>query len=300
MRSLYIIITVLISSFVFAQPHAFKYQSVVRDSNGELLVNTNVAFQISILKEAVDGNAVYVEEHQATTSNYGSVTLEIGRGENPTSDFSAIDWGSSSHFIQIAWDLTGGTNYELAGTSELLSVPFALNAKTATSTERAANGFDKVSTVGDTLYLSNGRWIIIPGISEANKVEESSGSFIDTRDGNVYNYVTIGNQVWMAENLKYLPSVVGSDTSSEITPFYYVYDYDGVNIEDAKATSNYTAYGVLYNWSAAMAGSASSVTNPSGVQGVCPIGWHLPSDAEWIVLTDYLGGENEAGGKLKE
>ena len=71
-------------------------------------------------------------------------------------------------------------------------------------------------------------------------------------------------------------------------------------MSEAKATSNYATYGVLYNWPAAMAGASSSSANPSNVQGVCPDGWHLPSDAEWTELTDYLGGESIAGGKLKE
>jgi len=128
----------------------------------------------------------------------------------------------------------------------------------------------------------------------------SGGTFTDTRDGKVYQTVVIGTQEWMAENLAYLPSVVGPGTGSNTTSYYYVYGYDGTNVTDAKATSNYTTYGVLYNWPAAMAGSASSNANPSGVQGVCPAGWHLPSDAEWTELTDYLGGESGAGGKLKE
>jgi uncharacterized protein (TIGR02145 family) len=119
-------------------------------------------------------------------------------------------------------------------------------------------------------------------------------------EGNHYAVVTIGLQTWMAENLKYLPGVVGPGTGSETIPYYYVYGYNGTDVTAAKATSNFTTYGVLYNWPAAMAGSASSATNPSGVQGVCPAGWHLPSDAEWTQLTDYLGGESVAGGKLKE
>jgi len=127
----------------------------------------------------------------------------------------------------------------------------------------------------------------------------SAGSFIDFRDNNVYKFVTIGDQVWMAENLKYLPIVVGPGTGSQTTPYCYVSGYDGTNVNGAKATSNYTSYGVLYNWSAAMNGAASSTANPSGVQGVCPAGWHLPSSAEWTQLIDYLGGNYVAGGKLK-
>ena len=132
--------------------------------------------------------------------------------------------------------------------------------------------------------------------------ETTSGTFIDSRDGNEYNWVQIGDQVWMAENLAYLPSVnmVADGSEDAAGSYYYVYGYNGTNVTDAKATANYTTYGVLYNWPAAMNGAASSTTNPSGVQGVCPDGWHLPSDAEWTELTDYLGGTSDAGGKLKE
>src|SRR5574344_1437322 len=142
--------------------------------------------------------------------------------------------------------------------------------------------------------------------SSSNAISSSSSSSIvystikDARDNQTYRIVTIGSQTWMAENLKYLPSVVGPETGSQTTPHYYVYGYNGTNVTDAKATANYTTYGVLYNWPAAMNGAASSTTNPSGVQGVCPDGWHLPSDAEWTELTDYLGGTSDAGGKLKE
>ena len=132
--------------------------------------------------------------------------------------------------------------------------------------------------------------------------ETTSGTFIDSRDGNEYNWVQIGDQVWMAENLAYLPSVnmVADGSEDAAGSYYYVYGYDGTNVADAKATDNYATYGVLYNWTAAMDGEASSTTNPSGIQGVCPAGWHVPSDAEWTELTDYLGGESVAGGKLKE
>jgi len=118
--------------------------------------------------------------------------------------------------------------------------------------------------------------------------ETTSGTFIDSRDGNEYNWVQIGDQVWMAENLAYLPSVnmVADGSEDAAGSYYYVYGYDGTNVADAKATDNYATYGVLYNWTAAM--------------NACPDGWHLPSDAEWTELTDYLGGTSVAGGKLKE
>ncbi len=125
------------------------------------------------------------------------------------------------------------------------------------------------------------------------------GSFTDSRDNTVYQTVVIGNQEWMAENLKYLPSVVEPGTASATDAYYYVYDYEGTNVSEAKATENYQTYGVLYNWTAAMDETSSSSSNPSSVQGVCPDGWHLPSDAEWTELSNYLGGDDVTGGKLK-
>jgi uncharacterized protein (TIGR02145 family) len=130
--------------------------------------------------------------------------------------------------------------------------------------------------------------------------EMTSGSFTDSRDGLIYNWVKIGNQIWMAENLAYLPSVNPPTVGSTTEMRYYVPGYDGSNLAAAVATSNYSTYGVLYNWPAAMNGSSSSNSNPSGVRGVCPSGWHLPSVPEWTELTDYLGGEAIAGGKMKE
>ncbi len=108
-------------------------------------------------------------------------------------------------------------------------------------------------------------------------------TFTDSRDGNVYKTVTIGNQTWMAQNLAYLPSVVGPGTESYTTPYYYVYDYNGTNVSTAKATDHYNTYGVLYNWPAALT--------------ACPAGWHLPSDAEWTQLENYLAdnGHNYDG-----
>jgi len=137
-------------------------------------------------------------------------------------------------------------------------------------------------------------------VVELNTDDMSENVLTDSRDANTYSYKTIGTQVWMTENLAYLPSVVGPGTGSTSAGYQYVYGYDGTVLATAKATDNYSTYGVLYNWTAAMNGAASSDINPSGVQGICPDSWHLPSDAEWTQLTSYLGGESVAGGKMKE
>jgi uncharacterized protein (TIGR02145 family) len=108
--------------------------------------------------------------------------------------------------------------------------------------------------------------------------------FTDSRDGNTYETVLIGDQCWMAENLAYLPEVSPSTISSTTDPVYYVYGYQGTDVVAAKATINYQTIGTLYNWPAVMNGEAGSGNVPSGVQGVCPTGWHVPSDEEFKIL----------------
>jgi uncharacterized protein (TIGR02145 family) len=122
-------------------------------------------------------------------------------------------------------------------------------------------------------------------------------------DGNVYKTVTLGTQVWMAENLKTtrysygasIPLVIGNVNWQVLTANSKAYCWYN---DDSGTNAN--TYGALYTWAAVMNGAFSSSASPSGIQGVCPTGWHVPSDSEWTILTDYLGGEDIAGGKLKE
>jgi len=95
-------------------------------------------------------------------------------------------------------------------------------------------------------------------------------------DGNTYPIVTIGSQVWMAENLRVMHYSDGSPVSTTTS----VFDNNNTNL---------STYGLLYDWATAMKGAASSATNPSNVRGICPAGWHLPSEEEWIQLEIYLG-----------
>jgi uncharacterized protein (TIGR02145 family) len=109
-----------------------------------------------------------------------------------------------------------------------------------------------------------------------------------THQGYEYDIVEIGDQCWFAENCRYLPSVSpSSSASSNTSPYYYVYGYEGTDVTAAKSKKNYETYGVLYNWPAVM------------TEGICPSGWHIPSDGEFTELTDFLGGESVAGGKMK-
>jgi uncharacterized protein (TIGR02145 family) len=109
-----------------------------------------------------------------------------------------------------------------------------------------------------------------------------------THQGYEYDIVEIGGQCWFSENCRYLPEVSPSNEGSETIPHYYVYNYQGTNVTAAMSHYNYQTYGVLYNWPAVL------------TEGICPSGWHIPSDGEFTELSDFLGGEGVAGGKMKE
>jgi hypothetical protein len=108
-----------------------SYQAVVRNSSDLLISNQAVGMQISILQTTATGTAVYVETQVSTTNANGLVTLEIGAGSVVSGDFTTIDWSADSYFIKTETDPAGGTTYTITGTSQLLSVPYALYAKTS-------------------------------------------------------------------------------------------------------------------------------------------------------------------------
>lgn len=114
-------------------PELFKYQTVIRNSTGAVIQNQAVALRISIIKGSVNGPSVYSESHHKTTNDFGLVNLEIGVGSIESGSFSSIDWGANEYFVKIQLDATNGTNFETMGTSQLLSVPYALYAKTVKS-----------------------------------------------------------------------------------------------------------------------------------------------------------------------
>ena len=133
MRRIFIIFAVLLlTASVFAQsPQKMSYQAVIRNSSDALVCSINIGMQISILQGSANGTAVYVERHFSSTNANGLVSIEIGAGTVVSGNFANIDWTAGSYFIKTETDLNGGANYTITGTSQLLSVPYALNAKTA-------------------------------------------------------------------------------------------------------------------------------------------------------------------------
>ena len=130
--SLVAIATIAITSFGQA-PEGFKYQAVVRDAGNTILNNQAVGMRMTIQQGSIGGAIVYQETFSFTTNAYGLVNLEIGSGTVVSGDFTTIDWANGPYFIETAVDVTGGTSYTEMGTSQLMSVPYALYAKTSGS-----------------------------------------------------------------------------------------------------------------------------------------------------------------------
>jgi uncharacterized protein (TIGR02145 family) len=283
-------------------PQKFSYQSVIRNAGNQLVANQTVGIKISILQGTATGSTVYAETHNPLTNANGLATLEIGGGTVLSGNFATINWANGPFFVKTETDLNGSSNYTITNTTQLLSVPYALHANNTSSS---------VSSSGDTLLIGN-QSFIIPGISVANisgggqtglkahtcgvdSVHNPAKTYgtITDQQGNVYKTVIIGNQEWMAENLKtsiYLngDAILTSNGNYLIDVGAWNYYYNNIQ--------NNCPYGKLYNWHA--------VADP---RKVCPTGWHVPSDAEWSTLINHLdpnagGGSitpNMAGGKLK-
>jgi hypothetical protein len=160
-----VIVMILLSNLLigagFAQaPEKLSYQAVVRDAENYLITNADVGAQISILQSSPGGFAVYVETHIKETNINGLLTIEIGDGTVVSGEFENIDWSDGPYFILSEIDPTGGTNYSITGSSQLLSVPYALHAKTAESTVMETDPVFTASiaagiTATDTSYWNN-------------------------------------------------------------------------------------------------------------------------------------------------
>ncbi len=374
-KEVLIVFGLFFSVGLYAQPpEKMSYQAIIRSGSGNLLANTAIGMRISILQTTAAGTAVYVETQTPTTTASGLVSLEIGSGTVVSGTFAGISWGTDVYFLKTETDLAGGTNYTISGTSQFISVPYALNAKAAQTVTGLADGklyvgnasgvATQVSVSGDATMSNDGLLTIgtnaigsaevsdnsltaadlgtgsvgtdeiadgtianadlnkatiplsgfgaataavalgsnkITGLADPTAAQEAatkayvdaleaqllslenklitSGAYkaIDV-EGNQYDVVKIGSQVWMSENLKTtkysdgtaIPLVAGTSVPS--TPAYFWY---------ADTPSNGDTYGALYNWYAVDATS-------NGGKNVCPSGWHLPSDAEWTTMENYL------------
>ena len=142
-----------------APPNAFNYSAVARDGAGTLVTNQAIALQMSILQSTAVGSLVYQETHNVSTDDYGLFNLIIGSGAIQQGTFSSINWAGDSYYLKIEMDITGSTNYTNMGTTQFLSVPYAMHSKTADSVSNP--DYQSLSISNDTLFLTNGGYVIL-------------------------------------------------------------------------------------------------------------------------------------------
>lgn len=172
--SFLLVVLLCIGSFLQAQvpPQAFNYSAVARNASGQPIASATIGIQTSILKGTTTGPVQYSENHVVNTDAFGLFNLVIGAGAIQSGSMNSIIWSNDNYYLKVGMDATGGTNFLTMGTTQLLSVPYAMHAGTADSVTNldisSLNQNFSVSYYGDTLYISNGNWVIIPGISLAN------------------------------------------------------------------------------------------------------------------------------------
>ena len=207
--SLVAIATISLSSFGQA-PEGFKYQAVVRDAGNTILNNQAVGMRMTIQQGSIGGTTVYQETFVPTTNAYGLVNLEIGSGTVVSGDFTTIDWANGPYFIETAVDVTGGTSYAVMGTSQLMSVPYALHANTA---ENVTNDLVDDADADPTNELQD--WSNLPGIPaniDTDATDDFSGDYND-----LTNQPTIPTNVSAFTNdAGYLTTEVDSSITNEL------------------------------------------------------------------------------------
>jgi len=145
-----------------------NYQGVARDNGGNVLTNQNVGLRLSILSGSISGTVEYSETLTAATNDFGLFNVQLGGGSIVSGSFSGIDWGSNSHFVKVEMDASGGTSYTLMGTSQLLSVPYALYAENSGTPGPAgptgATGptglLSSGASAGNTPYWNGSSWVV--------------------------------------------------------------------------------------------------------------------------------------------
>jgi hypothetical protein len=147
-------------------PQAIKYQSIVRDKKGDPQKNKKVNFRISILRGSMTGTASYVESDTITTSSFGLVNLELGKGKKVSGGFDTIQWGLNPYFIKLEVDISGGSSFTFMGTSQLMSVPYAFfaNYSGTSLTDKDTSPTNEIQLLGfsnDTLRLSKGGFVYL-------------------------------------------------------------------------------------------------------------------------------------------
>ncbi|MDB2656891.1 DUF1566 domain-containing protein [Crocinitomicaceae bacterium] len=303
--SLVAIATIAITSFGQA-PEGFKYQAVVRGAGNTILNNQAVGMRMTIQQGSIGGTTVYQETYAPTTNAYGLVNLEIGSGTVVSGDFTTIDWSAGPYFIETAVDATGGTSYAVMGTSQLMSVPYALHANTAENVTNdlvndadadPSNEIQTISRTGTIVTLSNGGGSFTDSVGVY-----TGGAGIDITNNVVSTTSTCGlaiGQTYQGGIIFYLdPSgchgLIAAPTDQSIAAQWY--DGAGVAVE-ARAYESGLFAGKFNTINIML--TQFSVTCAAGICETFSLGgnsvWYLPSIVELDRMYQNIGPGNTLG-----
>lgn len=177
-KILFTLFLLLISNMYAQTPQGVNYQAVVKNSAGDPISNTTVALQFIIHENSTTGTALYSEVQSPTTTDTGLVTVILGQGTS-TDDFSTIPWGTNTYFLEVRVDITGETNYVTLGTQQLLSVPYALHAKTTEIGDNLGN-----HTATQNIDLANNNIIGITSLATGTIISTAANAIIHTTTPN--------------------------------------------------------------------------------------------------------------------
>lgn len=226
---LFLLFLLVLTGWAGAQtPDKINYQAVVRDAQGDILDQQAVKFEISVLQGSATGTAVYTETHSLTTNDLGLANFQIGAGTPVSGSFSTINWGSNAYFVEVGLDATGGSNFTLMGTQELVSVPYALRARSVDNDQvddadaDPINEIQDISLSGTALSISSGSTVDLSvlqdGVNDAdadpaNELQTLSLTGSDVTLSNGGGTVSINDADADASNELQTISLTGSDVT---------------------------------------------------------------------------------------
>ena len=184
-KLLFILLCLPFIGFAQSVPQGINYQAVARDASGDVLMNQPLTIQFSIITDITSSAISWQETHQVTTNDYGLFTAIIGKGTpsgGNSATFDVIDWGSSNHSLKV--EINYGNGYIDMGTTDFMSVPYSLHAKTAANGS-TTDELQTLSISGDTLFISSGNYIILPSSTPSLQIGDfHQGGIIFWLDGN--------------------------------------------------------------------------------------------------------------------
>ena len=239
MKKIIFLITLLATFIANAQvPQGISYQAIALNASGNPVVNSNVGIKLSVLDNSATGTVIYSETHLKTTNAQGLFNLVIGQGTAVSGVFNTINWGTNSKFLKVEMDVAGGTNYALIGTTQLLSVPYAMHAATVSSIAGNANINDEIVENKSSNYAfmdyydnkayafntSTGTWSFQSFNTNATpELVTSNGNFgfIDNYDNKAYTY-NGKTGVWSSQtfNTNASPDFIISNGSFAFMDYY--------------------------------------------------------------------------------